>query len=387
MDDCLFLSYRDLKALLTHHNVPGRSRFTTKQDMCEELVRLGLPLSTSLPPPPNRRAPRASTPRASTPRPPSPDSPSYNIDDCLSFSYHDLKSILSHYNVPYRSKLTTKDTMCQELLKRNLPLSSSSSPAQTRAPQTRTQQTRTQQTRSPQTRSPQTRAPRASQSRQESPVVPDMSRLDLLPRELQLEILKKLDSETLLEVCRVNKAFANLCRDEQLWSRFAQEDFGTSTKLVESESWYSNYRIFRARKRQFFNLFSPTNLDRFLRIYTVPVTITDDAVDYLLELFKPMINELITMPNTPNKLREFVDTYFPESLRNEILRHYQQSQHETSIVSYILAYTFDILGLHFGYKDYDEDDYEEDFEINITADDIRELLDNDDYELKSIFKL
>ena len=415
MNDCLSLSSQQLKSLLSQYNVPGRSRLTTKRAMCEELIRLDLPLSESSPTRPTRRSPRGvPTLPASSDYPVNPGDSKYYMDDCLSFDYHELKSMLGYHSVPYRSKLTTKDSMCQELQRRNLPLaiprqspsppqsqippqSQAQSPRQSQRPQAQSSRPQNPRPRQSQAQSPpqlraqsprqsqaqQSRAQqsRARQSRAVPPVVPDMSRLSLLPMEVQLEILKKLDSETLLEVCRVNKEFANLCRDEQLWRHLVEQDFGTSTKLVGNESWYANYRIF-SRRQKFLDLFTPEAFEPSLTIYNVPATITDDAMEYLRELFKPMIDELITMPNTPNQIREFINIDIPESLRNEMLRYYQQTQDETWIVKYILIYMFDILAMRFNYNDYDE---EGDDEITITRDNIRQTIDDDDYEFKSIF--
>lgn len=235
------------------------------------------------------------------------------MDDCLSFSYRQLKSLLSHHNVPGHIKLTTKRDMCEELLRRNLPLSSSS--------------------------------PRAPQTRAVPPVVPDMSRLSLLPKELQLEILKQLDRQTILELCKVNKGFAQLCRDDQLWKHFVEEDFGSSSKLIANESWYFNYRIISQRQRKYFNLFTPGNLSK---LYTATncLMITENASNYLLELFKPIIKRLIMVP-----YKHLDSNYVPELLRSFILEYYTKRSTETTRFTFRLWWILNIISR---YLDEDE---------------------------------
>ena len=446
MDDCLSLSSLQLKSILSHHNVPGRSKLTTKRAMCEELSRLGLPLSTttSSPSPSKRRSPRASTirpslsddsvynmddclsfsyhdlksildrhavpyrskltskdticqellkrnlplstssPRASTSRSSDEDDSVYNMDDCLSFGYHDLKSILSHHNVPDRSKLTTKDTMCQELLKRNLPLSSSSPRAQ--SPRQPSPQAQSPRQPSPQAQSPRQPSPQAQTPRQPSPQaqtprqtraqapVPDMSRLSLLPRAIQLEVLKQLDSETLLNLCQVNKAFAHLCRDEQLWQHFAQRDFNTSTKLLRNATWYDNYRIFTRRQHKLLNLLTPDEIKRYAGFHpNDPIIITEEAANYLHELFRPMINGLAIISNRRDQVLQFVKNYFPEPLKRELLRYYTAGVDDAAIIMFFVN---EIINQLLEYNDIESDP-------NVTAAMIYDIVKNDD-ELKSI---
>lgn len=128
------------------------------------------------------------------------------MEKCLKKTVKELKEELKANNVQGRSKLTTKQQMCEVLVA-----------IQSKA---------------------------KSSGRTELPVEIASTNILSLPRDAQLLILKELPSKDLLNICKVNKRFRILCKDDLLWKELYRNEFGglRLSPFGPLASWYENYR-------------------------------------------------------------------------------------------------------------------------------------------------
>lgn len=72
--------------------------------------------------------------------------------------------------------------------------------------------------------------------------------MNALPDELKLEILRNLDYNSLTNVCGVNSAFNDLCKDRALWKRLLEKDYGNAPliSLPAGNPYYQSYLYYRS---------------------------------------------------------------------------------------------------------------------------------------------
>lgn len=66
-----------------------------------------------------------------------------------------------------------------------------------------------------------------------------------IPRELLLTILQNFDRFELIYLCRTNKSWYTLCKNDLLWQNLAASDYGL--RVNTHGSWYNTYRTFTQR--------------------------------------------------------------------------------------------------------------------------------------------
>lgn len=131
------------------------------------------------------------------------------MEECLRKTVKELKEELKVNNVPGRSKLTTKEQMCQALLALKIPQFTSVTSTITKSIQ---------------------------------PPQPNLTNILSLPKDAQLLILKRLPAEDLLNICEVNKRYNQLCKDNDLWEELYLQEFGPILADPNLSS-YDNYRL------------------------------------------------------------------------------------------------------------------------------------------------
>ena len=126
------------------------------------------------------------------------------MNPCDSYTIKELREILSNLKIPGRSQLKTKPEMCQVLTE----LGHSQNPST------------------------------------QEPFVEIHSYLDL-PNDLKLELLMNSDTSTVGSLCRVDRAFGELCHDDRVWRRLLERDFGLKERPFPELSYYENYKRYR----------------------------------------------------------------------------------------------------------------------------------------------
>jgi hypothetical protein len=71
-----------------------------------------------------------------------------------------------------------------------------------------------------------------------------------LPDEVKLRIVNRMDRQSLINTCMLDREFSNLCKDESLWRDLTLNDFGNVGKIG---TWYNTY-VVNYRSRPTFNI-------------------------------------------------------------------------------------------------------------------------------------
>ena len=371
MNDCYRLTVAELKALLALHQVPGRSRFTTKPQICYELIRLGLlppsPSPALTPTPTQTPAPTPTSTSTPTPTPtpaptqtPTPVSTSISTPVPIPTPTSTLRYITRPLQQLSRQPLSQRGveekTVTQEelndrrLLQQAVPKASSielqTSPGPIISARSRRE--------TPEQRS---RRETPEQRRRRAEILRQQEILMRQRNEKEQEIQQKLTNiinrnrDQLIRTClkyRVSELVERtqgkqeqggskeeeICRDEELWRALMRYDYKTDQKLVDNSSWFNNYRILRTKDVALNRLITAQNISQVLKRGMPRLMISKEALEYLQNYLKQVVNILIILPNDKEIVIEFLQDYFelsPNLLQHVLIKYNNISQFPTII--------------------------------------------------------
>ena len=69
--------------------------------------------------------------------------------------------------------------------------------------------------------------------------LPNPTTLENLPAEMIVEILSNVDRKDLINACKTNKLWSQLCKEESIWKKMLNKDYPDATKI--GDTWYQSY--------------------------------------------------------------------------------------------------------------------------------------------------
>ena len=306
-NDCLSLNVTELKRLLVQNRVPGRSRLTTKQAICAELIRLGLFASVSPIQPPQQ-----------------------NLFD-------DIQTQLSNLNI----QEPTERQVELQTETNNPEFENELAAIQTQLTNLNVQEA--QNIIDTATQNIMDNSDLAAIQSKLTNLTVQEAQIENLPLNLKLKILNRLDRATLINICELNRSWFSICKDEQLWQQLVILDFGeyrwgrSLPKIISSASWYSNYKVYLWRQRLFLSRLSQENILRLLSIYQDELSITDQALSLLQTVLTPWVLQFSRIPNLPDLIVPYL-TRRLWRLAYGALREYRETNNLLAVVDLIITY-------------------------------------------------
>ena len=332
LNDCFSLTVADLRQILVQNRVPGRSRLTTKQAICSELLRIGLfhrfeqPIQQLPVQQPSIQPPIQSQPVQQQ-----------NLFD-------DIQSQLNNLNIQ-------EPTEAIEAEFGNLNISNLQQ--QTNNPELEFENLQSQLTQlnvsDAQNVIENATQNLVSEVQMEIPAEIASIQIENLPLNLRLRILSQLDRLTLIRICELGRNWSSICRDESLWQQLVLADFGqykwgrTLPKIISNASWYANYKVYLWRQRLFMRRLSEKNILRLLNFYQDELTITPAALQLLQEVLTPWVLQFSRIPNIPDLIIPYL-TRRLWRLAPGVINEYQQAQDPLAVVDLVITYLIFVAG-------------------------------------------
>ena len=165
-------------------------------------------------------------------------------------------------------------------------------------------------------------------------------------RDVDMLIIKSLDDETMVSLCRTNKYISSLCsklyEDEKFWENRLREVVHESLiKKPKNKTWHDYYiSFFKYSDREWGNL-----IKKVFRQVHPDTGLSQDALNYIVTLIKPIWKK-VQRNNDVESLQEILGEIYKHAMRelnNEKGNFYKQYD-KKRIIEYLVAEIIELSG-------------------------------------------